>query len=213
MLAALRLETPDVLIGIDAMRPFVRLHTESRGLPTSSLVVYAVPRDPAEKEVAVEMRDEFGQRLSSDLQYIDRLPISADGSIDRSALRSVRSNGKAREERIAPRNELERNIAALWKELLGLPELGVHDNFFDLGGHSLLLYQLHNRLRELTRRDVDMIDLIGNPTVAALADRLNRAAETGIALERGRDRAAARQNGRQRLDQLRQMRAGRGNND
>jgi acyl-CoA synthetase (AMP-forming)/AMP-acid ligase II len=213
MLAALRLETPDVLIGIDATRPFVRLHTESRGLPTSSLVVYAVPRDPAEKEVAVEMRDEFGQRLSSDLQYIDRLPISADGSIDRSALRSVRSNGKAREERIAPRNELERNIAALWKELLGLPELGVHDNFFDLGGHSLLLYQLHNRLRELTRRDVDMIDLIGNPTVAALADRLNRAAETGIALERGRDRAAARQNGRQRLDQLRQMRAGRGNND
>jgi acyl-CoA synthetase (AMP-forming)/AMP-acid ligase II len=213
MLAALRLKAPNVLIGLDATRPFVRLHVETRKLATSSLVAYVVPQEAESAIQTMELRDEFGQRLSTRFEYLERLPLSDDGTIDRTALRSLHPNGKGREERIAPRNEMEQSIAALWKELLGLTDLGVHDNFFDVGGHSLLLYQLHTKLRDSTGRSVEMIDLIRNPTVAALADRLNRTSEEGIALDRGRERAAARQSGRQRLDQLRQMRAGRGNHD
>ncbi|MEZ4236222.1 MAG: AMP-binding protein [Myxococcota bacterium] len=72
----------------------------------------------------------------------------------------------------APRSEIQRRVAEVWAQVLGLPRVGVADNFFDLGGHSLLLAKLHAALqRELGSR-LSLVDLFRAPTVAAQAARL-----------------------------------------
>ena len=68
-----------------------------------------------------------------------------------------------------PRNERERAVAAIWEEVLGLRGMGVHDNFFDLGGHSLLLPKGLTQLRALAARELSMVDLFRYPTVHTLA--------------------------------------------
>ncbi|WP_459870795.1 type I polyketide synthase [Endothiovibrio diazotrophicus] len=75
-------------------------------------------------------------------------------------------------EYVAPRNELEREIAAIWQELLGFDEIGIHDSFFRLGGDSLAAIQLGSRLREAFQVDLTVHSLFDEPTIAALAERI-----------------------------------------
>ncbi|HEX3253929.1 MAG TPA: phosphopantetheine-binding protein, partial [Pyrinomonadaceae bacterium] len=70
-------------------------------------------------------------------------------------------------------NRLEHAIAEIWQQVLKLKQVGVNDNFFDLGGHSLLMAQVHRRLREELRVDVPMIELLKYPTVSSLSRRLD----------------------------------------
>jgi aryl carrier-like protein len=70
---------------------------------------------------------------------------------------------------VPPRNELERRIAEVWADVLGLDAVGVHDNFFDLGGNSLLLSALHARLAAELGGDLPIQRLFEHPTVHALA--------------------------------------------
>ncbi len=75
---------------------------------------------------------------------------------------------------VAPRNELEQEIVALWQELLGVEPVGIHDGFFELGGHSLLGTQLLSRVRETYRVDLPIRALFETPTVAGLAEAITR---------------------------------------
>jgi NAD(P)-dependent dehydrogenase (short-subunit alcohol dehydrogenase family) len=76
----------------------------------------------------------------------------------------------------APSNDVEQAIAAVWQELLGFERVGIHDNFFDLGGHSLLLVQVHRRLKDLyPGRDLSVVELFTHSTVATLAAHLSAA--------------------------------------
>jgi acyl carrier protein len=65
---------------------------------------------------------------------------------------------------------MERKIAALWSRLLQQPMSGIDDNFFDLGGHSLLLAQMQVELRQTMHVDIELIDLFNHPTIRALAN-------------------------------------------
>jgi acyl carrier protein len=71
---------------------------------------------------------------------------------------------------VAPRNDIEQQIAALWQEHLGIAEVGIHDNFFELGGHSLLAVRIVSRLRERYPVDLSLRTLLSDaPTVAGVA--------------------------------------------
>src|SRR6185295_11848727 len=90
-----------------------------------------------------------------------------------------------------PRNPTESTIAEAWKEILGVADVGVEDNFFDLGGHSLLLVQVHRRLKESFPR-LAVVDLFRFPTIAALAGFLSEEKVEQVSLAesqaRGQDR-------------------------
>jgi acyl transferase domain-containing protein len=70
---------------------------------------------------------------------------------------------------VAPRNEVERTIAGVWRQVLGIQQIGIYDNFFDLGGHSLLVTQVVGRLRDAFQIDLPLSQLFNFPTVSDLA--------------------------------------------
>jgi acyl carrier protein len=70
---------------------------------------------------------------------------------------------------------MERKVAALWQEVLGAPQVGVNDNFFDLGGHSLNLIQIQIKLKELFDCEMTVVDMFRYPTINALAKFLSNA--------------------------------------
>jgi acyl carrier protein len=71
---------------------------------------------------------------------------------------------------VPPRDSLERSIAKIWHEVLELEQIGVHDNFFDVGGHSLKAMQVVSRLRKIFRSEIVLRDMFDFPTIAELAD-------------------------------------------
>jgi len=125
---------------------------------------------------------------------IDALPLTPNGKVDRRALPApagVRPGARRR----TAETEMEERVAAVWAEVLGLEEVGVEDNFFDLGGHSLLLVKLQARLAAAVGGEVRVVELFQYPTVRALAGRLsgggNRAGSAAVS--EGDQRGAARQ--------------------
>jgi amino acid adenylation domain-containing protein len=137
------------------------------------------------------------------------LPLTASGKVDHRALPDARQAALARAQAayVEPRSEAERQVAAVWQEVLGVPVIGVDDNFFDLGGHSLLMVRAHGRLQEAFGRPIPMVELFRFPTVGSLAAFLAGAAagrEGADALSLDAVRARA---GRQHEDQERQRQA------
>ena len=90
---------------------------------------------------------------------------------------------------IAPTTETERAVAALWQELFGVERVSLDDNFFDLGGHSLLLLQAHSRLRATVRSDLPVVALLQYPTIRTLGRYLSGHAAPSLAASAATDRA------------------------
>jgi acyl carrier protein len=95
---------------------------------------------------------------------------------------------------VAPRNEIEQQIAQIWQALLGIDAVGIHDNFFELGGHSLLAVQIISRMRSALGIDLPLNNLFEKPTIAFLADYV---ATVRWALQ---DQAASQTEGRQEIE-------------
>jgi len=101
---------------------------------------------------------------------LDTLPLSANGKLDRLALPApdpVRPD--LAPGYLAPRNPVEEILATIWAEVLDLERIGVHDNFFDLGGHSLMVTQVVARVQEALHVDLPVAAMFEHPTIAALA--------------------------------------------
>ncbi|MET0649250.1 MAG: condensation domain-containing protein, partial [Pyrinomonadaceae bacterium] len=154
------------------------------------LVAYLVPAAGHDPEAtADEARAFLNERLPdyavpSDYVTLAALPLAADGTPDRAALPAPAEAGAA-DVFVAPVTETEQVIAALWRESLETDSVGVHDNFFDLGGHSLLLAQLHVRLTEIFGDALTSMDLFRYPTISSLAawlgERLKGSADAAVA--------------------------------
>ena len=160
------------------------------------IVGYVAP-DPGEELDAGRLRAQLRASLPSymvpsALVAVPFLPRNASGKVDPQGLPAPDETAEASQgaPRVPPRSELERAIAAIWCEVLGVEEVGAEDNFFDRGGHSLLLIRVHARLQKLLGRDIPVVDLFRHPTVAALASHLGGAPDAGDpVLEAARRRA------------------------
>jgi amino acid adenylation domain-containing protein len=101
------------------------------------------------------------------------LPLSANGKVNRLALPDVEiGRPQMTADFVAPRNEIEERLAAIWSEVLRLPSIGVNDNFFELGGHSLLAAQIVSRVRREFGIEIPLRAMFESPTVAHLAHGL-----------------------------------------
>ncbi len=112
--------------------------------------------------------------VPSAIVLLEKLPLSANGKIDRQALAALQVEAQGpTADYVAPRTETERSLAAIWGELLGLDRVGVDDDVFDLGAHSLLAMKALTRIREAFRINLVLRNLFEQPTVAQLAPMID----------------------------------------
>ncbi|MFL6199525.1 MAG: MupA/Atu3671 family FMN-dependent luciferase-like monooxygenase [Thermoanaerobaculia bacterium] len=106
---------------------------------------------------------------------LDALPLTPNGKVDRKALPAPDGRRAApRAAYVPPENETQRVLVEVWRELLRVDEIGIHDNFFEAGGNSLLLVEAHGRLRRALGRELTLVDLMRHPTVSSLAQHLGQ---------------------------------------
>ena len=140
-----------------------------------AFVVGAAGRVPA----TAELRDYLSKRLPphmvpADCTVLAELPTNANGKIDRKLLRERGSQIAGRGGLAPPRNDVERILADIVAERLWLPEIGIDEDFFALGGHSMLGAQLSVRVGESFGVEVPLLSIFENPTVAEMAIEVER---------------------------------------
>jgi amino acid adenylation domain-containing protein len=140
---------------------------------------------------------------------MEALPVTGNGKLDRAALPAPRAAQAKDTAFVAPRNDLERAIAAAWREVLHLDQVGVQESFFEAGGSSLLLARLQSRLRESLGREVPFVELFRHPTIESLARSLEQEApETEEKAEQARARTETRRESMRQLQRKRALRRG-----
>ena len=119
------------------------------------------------------------------------LPLTPNGKVDRRALpEPVEEETVDGVGFVAPREGLEAEIARIWCEVLGRTKVGARDNFFDLGGHSLLILRVQAALQKVLGREIAVVELFEHPTVAALAARFGGGETKGSGMGEGGAEAA-----------------------
>jgi len=144
-----------------------------------NLVAYIVLA-PGAQATASELRAALRTRLPdymvpASFVCLEQLPLSPSGKVNRAALPALTAANALRDDPfVAPRTAIEARIAELLAPLLGLDRVSVEDNFFMLGGHSLLGTQLIARLREAFGVDMNLRDIFDGPSVAELSAHVER---------------------------------------
>ena len=140
-----------------------------------------------------EQLERVKQRLRTELPeymvplhwlWLDRLPLNANGKLDRKALPALEIGQLHNQDYVAPRTELETTLAGIWAEVLKVERVGVQDNFFELGGHSLLATQIASRVQKTLQRDVPLRAMFECSTVAQLAEYIEGVAGNEINAEK-----------------------------
>jgi acyl carrier protein len=123
--------------------------------------------------------------VPSAIVALPALPRTPNGKLDRNALPAPHST-KPTDSFVAPRTPLEEKMAAIWTDVLGVERVGMTDNFFDLGGHSLSGLRLVNQLREALGAHLALAIVFEAPTVARMADLLEKKFPAAVARWIGR---------------------------
>ncbi|MFF0146087.1 amino acid adenylation domain-containing protein [Amycolatopsis sulphurea] len=181
-----------------AMHPAVRRAVACVEYASEPRLVVHIVTDNA--EVPSKLRDWLTDRVPAHLvpsaiASLPEVPLTPAGKIDRSALPEIAPERPALGTGyVAPSTQLEEQLAAIWSSVLSVDRVGVYDNFFDLGGNSLLLLRVHEKTVAL-HPELRITDLFQHPTVAALARGLTDTIRP-VTADAGRDRRAAALNRR-----------------
>ncbi len=156
------------------------------------LVAYVVLR-PGTACCASQLREYLSQKLPeymipSAFVFLEALPLTGSGKVDRKALPAPPSaGGEGQAGYVPPQTPAQEVLCGIFAEVLGVEKAGIHDDFFELAGHSLLatkaIYRIHDRLKV----DLPIPSLFENPTVARLAQAVERALHEGQAYSRARE--------------------------
>jgi amino acid adenylation domain-containing protein len=209
-----------------AQHPDVRevlvLAREDR-LGSKQLVAYVVPQDTLggnKSLVNLSLRDTLRDFLRaklpdymvpSSMVILEAMPLTANGKIDRKQLPPSDGNIlRDDQDFVAPSSPLETKIAHVWSQLLGLDRVDIHDNFFDIGGNSLLVIQVHTKLQEILGQDISIVNLFRYPTINVLTQFLNQDKEIEPqTIEKSRDRADKQKEALKRNKLMNQRRTGK----
>lgn len=145
------------------------------------LLTYLVPHSTQEVPKVEELRDFLSHKLPDYMMpsafiFLEKFPLSANGKVDRQALPQLEEFTQGLDaDFVAPQNTLEQVIAQIWQAVLGLENVGVNHNFFEIGGNSLLIAKVYSQLRTLLPDvvvGISVVDLFKYPTIHALAKQL-----------------------------------------
>ncbi|WP_431111394.1 amino acid adenylation domain-containing protein [Variovorax paradoxus] len=174
----LRIELGEIeaqLLAQPAVREAVVVAKE--GSAGARLVAYLAPHADQIIDTAA-LKDRLAQVLPDYMvprtfAVLDSLPLNANGKVDRKALpEPVVTSDVAYE---APQGHIAKTLAAVWSEVLKVEQVGQHDNFFDLGGHSLLLIRAHRLLEDRLQIAIPVVNLFKYPTIESLARWIEQA--------------------------------------
>jgi len=136
------------------------------------LVAYVTVNKPT--FTANQLRSFLRQKLPdymvpTALVTLGRLPLTANGKVDKRALAHLPCTARSSRQYVAARSHEEKVLVEMWKELMGLRQVGVEDDFFEIGGHSLLATQVTAKVRQAFDVEIPLRCVFDNPTIAALA--------------------------------------------
>jgi amino acid adenylation domain-containing protein len=166
-------EVEDALVGYPLIASCaVVARPDRNGEP--SLVAYVVPETPyapAIPEMRTYLRERFPpQYLPAAFVILKALPLTATGKVDRQRLPdSGTVSAPLADVMVPPRNALEAALAQHWRDILGLPEIGVEDDFLDVGGHSLSAMRLASAVSEAALGELSLLEIFDHRTIAAQA--------------------------------------------
>ena len=158
----------------------------------------AAPAARSEADLGEALRAFVGAKLPAymvppTVVFLDALPLTDNGKVDRAALPAPETAEESAAPAVVPSGATEEAIAEIWRQVLAVDEVGSHDNFFDLGGSSIGMVQVHSRLTAVLGRDLPVTELFRYPTIAGLARSLDAADDgdttTDAAVAAGRDLA------------------------
>src|SRR2546423_2270504 len=157
---------------------------------SKQLVAYVVAAQDQEAVEQATLRSFLGERLPeymvpSHIMVLDVLPLTANGKVDRRALPAPEPLADTREPYAAPRTSIEQSLMEIWSQVLRLPQVGIHDNFFALGGDSILSLSLIAQARRAGLQ-LTVKHLFQEPTIAQLSQLVTTAALPASSLEQER---------------------------
>lgn len=172
MLAGLHHDQAHLFIGLDGSNPNVRrFMLEAEVL--QKLTAYFTSKTSSRMTRAdLQVRDRISTPITCDFVHLPKMPLTVSGEIDRERLRRG-NEGRKSTESVAPRNEFERQLASLWQEVLGVPQVGIDENFFELGGNSIKAMSLLNKLQAQISQILHPTALFEAPTIAKFVAYLN----------------------------------------
>lgn len=171
------------------------------------LVAYLVPNQQVTiliSELRRYLLDHLPEYMvPSALVLLKEMPLLPNGKVDRQVLPD-QPQLNLEENLVAPETELEQIIAIIWQEVLHLDKVGIHHNFFDLGGHSLLMVQIHSKLDQSLNKDIAIVEMFQYPTISALAKHLSQQLAEKPDLQPSPDLVKTRRESQKQQRQLRQ---------
>ncbi len=148
-----------VTVREDQLFAYVVLHT-GQEVTSTNLKTYLQERLPE-------------YMVPSAVMVLESFPLTPNGKVDRKALPTPQIDRETKQvEYVPPRDEIETELAEIWKENLNLKKVGVLDNFFDLGGHSILAVRLLTQIEDKFNREISMVEFFQNPTIEGLATHI-----------------------------------------
>ena len=112
---------------------------------------------------------------------LERMPLTPNGKLDRQSLPAPSGTGVGeKQEYVGPRTAVEERLCGIWQQVLGAERVGIHENFFRIGGHSLRAAQVVSRMRESFHVELPLRRMFEAPTIAQLADLIQQALQTPV---------------------------------
>ena len=173
--AASQLEYPHMLIGLDASKAAIRRHLEEARPALQQLSAYFVPRDgaqPANDLQKLAVADRYQTMTACRFHRLESMPLTQTGEIDRQKLAAHVLDGEVGSEPL--QTELEKALAGVWTEVLGIEKVGRNDNFFDLGGHSLSAVQITFKIQQTFQVNLPLKTFLEAPVLSAQAEQLEK---------------------------------------
>jgi acyl-coenzyme A synthetase/AMP-(fatty) acid ligase/acyl carrier protein len=151
----------------------VVVNTDEQGYKRLIGYVVPLPGYDRDKEVMPFLQQQLPDyMIPSVLIVVESLPLTNNGKVNKRLLPKVEKHHMTRQAFTAPRNELEEKLSRIWETLLKVEQISIYDNFFDLGGHSLLVTRVITAVHKAFDIKLEVKEMFASPTIAGLSEKL-----------------------------------------